>query len=169
MKKWILAGAVCAVLFTACDKDDDNNDVNSTDRTFVPMASISNNAEIMAGQLAATKAQSSAVKAYGQMMVMDHTTAQQDLKSRASSAGLDVSDTVDAMHQQLMAHLNSLDGYSFDTAYLNSQVMDHTNSINLFNTEVSSGSNQNLRNYASTYLPKLQMHFKEADSLRKTL
>lgn len=35
--------------------------------------------------------------------------------------------------------------------------------------EVNIGSRQSLRDYALIYLPKLQMHYNKADSIRKAL
>lgn len=170
MKKWTIAGSVCLMAsLVACDKDDDTNNVNDTDRNYVVMASISNNAEIMAGQLAAGKASNAAVKMFGQHMVDEHGPAQQDLRNRASAVGLSVADTVDAEHKALMARLSSLSGYSFDTAYINSQLKDHAKTVDLFNTEINGGNNQQLRSYAQQYLPHIQMHYAKADSIRKGL
>lgn len=169
MKKWVIAGCICAFLVTACDKDEDENELNQTDRTFVSMASISNNAEVMAGQLAATKATNTAVKAFGQQMVTEHTAAQQDLKGRASGVGLNAPDTVDAEHQALMARLDTLSGNAFDTVYMNSQVRDHARTIDLFTTEINNGRHSTIRSYASDYLPHIQQHLVKADSIRKLL
>lgn len=95
MKKWMIAGSVCLLAFAACKRDDDGNDnVNTTDRDFVTMASLSNNAEIAAGQVAATKGNNSLVKSFGQQMVSEHTVAQADLKNRATTLGLTAPDSV---------------------------------------------------------------------------
>ena len=163
-----LAASVVIFSLTACDKDDEN-EVNSTDQNYVAMASVSNNAEIMAGQVAAAKGNSAMVKNYGSLMVSEHNLAQTDLKNRASGAGLSVADTVDAEHRALMTRLNSLTGYSFDTAYINSQIKDHQKTIDLFQTEINGGKNQQIRSYASEYLPHIQMHYNRADSIRRAL
>ncbi|RZK08846.1 MAG: DUF4142 domain-containing protein [Flavobacterium sp.] len=168
MKKMFIATSVVALLAVACDKDDENK-VNNTDRDFVKLASISNNAEMMAGQLATTKATSPLVKAFGSHMVLEHNLAQSDLKTRGSEAGIAVSDTVDAEHKALMTYLNSLSGYSFDTAYMNSQVKDHQKTINFFQMEISGGQHQRIKSYANEYLPHIQQHFTRADSIRKAL
>lgn len=168
MKKKFLAFASMAVVLVACDKDDEN-EVNATDREYVRLASISNNAEVQAGQLAAAKGNSAAVKAFGSHMVMEHGMAQTDLKSRASAAGISVADTVDAEHRMIMTYLNTLSGYSFDTAYINSQVKDHQKTIDFFQMEINNGKNQQIRSYANQYLPHIQMHFNRADSIRRAL
>ena len=168
MKKMFFATGVLALFLTACNKDDDN-ELNSTDRNYITMTSISNNAEIMAGQLAATKGNTAMVKSYGSMMVMEHNLAQTDLKNRGSAVGVTVADSVDAEHRALMTYLNSLTGRSFDTAYINSQVKDHQKTIDIFQTEINSGQHQQIRAYANEYLPHIQMHYNKADSIRKAL
>jgi putative membrane protein len=166
MKKLILSCLAAAFLFTACTKEDDPNKTNSTDQSFVTQVSISNNAEISAGQLAATKSSNAAVRAYGQAMVSEHTTAQNELKDIGNSIGLAVRDSIDPIHQALMVRLNLLTGYSFDTAYVNAQIQAHQAAVNLFQTEVSSGQQLQVRNYATKYLPHIQAHLFAADSLK---
>jgi putative membrane protein len=169
MKKIFFAGTLALAVLSSCDKDDNDNDVNSTDQTFVTQVAIGNKAEIMAGQLAATKGSNAGVKRFGQLMVTEHGQAQTDLQNVASGVGITLADTIDAEHQALMARLNSLTGYSFDTAYINSQVKDHQKTINIFGMEISNGNNSSVRNYANTYLPHIQMHLQKADSLANAL
>lgn len=168
MKKWILAAGIGLTVLASCDKDDEN-DTNAADQQFVAATSISNNAEIMAGQLAATKATAPMVKTFGQHMVEEHTPAQADLKARASSVGISAPDSVDAEHRELMARLNSLSGYSFDTAYMNAQVKGHAKTIDVFNLEISNGRNTGIRSFATENLPHIQMHYVKADSIRRAL
>jgi putative membrane protein len=168
MKKVFLAGSLVLAILSACKKDK-ANDLNSTDQNFMTQVNIGNKAEIMAGQLAATKGNSAGVKAFGQMMATEHGQAQSDLQALAASLGRTLSDTVDAEHQALMARLNSLSGYAFDTAYINSQVKDHQKTLNIFQTEISDGDNDRVQNYASQYLPHIQMHLQKADSLSRSL
>src|SRR3954468_10281018 len=120
MKKvFLVAGLGIMLAFSSCEKDDDNNnDVNSTDQTFTTNVSMGNTAEIMAGQLAASKGNSTAVRNFGQLMVTEHTQAQADLQTVAATINLQLPTTVDAEHQALMTRLNSLSGRSFDTAYM---------------------------------------------------
>lgn len=170
MKKWILRTGVCLTALAACSKDDGRgNEANDTDRNFVTMAALSNNAEVGAGQVAATKGTNALVKAFGQQMATEHTTAQTDLKNRASALGLTAPDTVDAEHKALAARLNTLSGYSFDTAYMNAQIKDHAKTLDVFKTEISGGNNQSIHGFAADYLPHIQMHYNKADSIRKLL
>jgi putative membrane protein len=143
--------------------------MNSMDQSFLMQTSYGNHAEIAAGQLAATKATNAAVKAFGQMMVNDHSTAQTELEGIASNNGVDVPDQPDPAHQALMQRLMTLQGVAFDTAYMNSQVMDHQNTVNLFEMEISSGQRRQVIDYANKYLPHIRMHLQMADSLARVI
>jgi len=167
MKKYLVASACIALILWSCDKNDDNNnntDINNTDRNFVLQASMANTAEIGAGHLASTKG-SASIASYGQMMVMDHTQAKATLDSIATIYSLSAPDSLDAEHVALIAQLATLTGRDFDSVYIHSQVTDHQKAIQLFNDEVSNGHNYQLTNYASLLLPKLQMHLENADSV----
>ena len=160
----------CAILacLISCDKDDENpppTDVSTTDRNFVVLASMGNQAEIQTSQLALTRGTDTAIKSFAQMMIMDHQMATARLDSIASDLGLYVPDSLDAEHVALHAQLDTLSGYAFDSVYINSQVVDHQENIALFQTERDNGTNQRLRDYAGSLLPHLQMHLQRADSI----
>jgi putative membrane protein len=166
MRHLVLAGVLLAstALFS-CEKDDDDEELNKTDIMFITGAAISNTAEVQAGQLAAAKATNPAIKAYGVQMVAEHSLAQVELKVVGSRVGVQVADTVDARHRALMQQLNSLSGREFDSVYIHSQVIDHQNTLNLFETEIEDGSHDSVQAYANKYRPHIEMHLVEADSL----
>lgn len=162
--------ALAVVMFMcACSKDDNNNNdpssFNATDRQFMMNASYGNHAEIDAGQAAASKGMQDSIRMFGQMMVTDHTMAQQSLDSIASAFNAVSPTTADSMHITMLQQMSQLSGHTFDTAYINAQVTDHQKTINLFQDEVNSGNNQWLKNYANRYLPAIQVHYNMAVSL----
>jgi putative membrane protein len=166
--KLLLSGVLALCITAACNDDDDDN-MNSMDRTFMEQAAYGNLAEIGAGQLASTKATNASVKMFGQMMVSDHSTAQTELEGLASGRGVDLPDQPDPPHQALMQRLMTLQGLAFDTAYMNSQVMDHQNTVALFEQEISNGRDPQIIQYANKYLPHIRMHLQKADSLARAL
>lgn len=172
MKNVFLVGMLLAsaALFS-CDKDDDDNidELNKTDRTFITKVAIGNTTEVQAGSLAASKATNPGIKAYGEMMVAEHTLAQADLKRVGSQVGVAVADTVDAEHKALMQLLNSLSGREFDSTYINSQVADHEKTEMIFQAELNDGDNDSVQAYANKYLPHIQLHLQKADSLADAL
>src|SRR5687768_3869098 len=95
--KWILLLTLPA-LMVACDKDDNEDDaaLNQHDIRFITMASMSNFAEISAGQLAADKAQDSTIAEFAETMVAEHTQAAQLLSNIAGNLGLTTKDSLDA-------------------------------------------------------------------------
>jgi putative membrane protein len=152
------------VVLFSCSKDDEDS-LNSTDQTFLMQASVSNTTEIQAGQLAATKASSAIVKSFGQNMVAEHTLAQSDLKTIGSNVGMAVKDSVDPAHVVIMQQLTALTRRAFDSAYIRTQLNDHQMTQTMFQTELNSGSHSEVKNYANTYLPHIQMHYTRADSI----
>ena len=163
-----LTGLLAVVSFCACNNDDNsdtNNIVNATDSSFVLNAGMSNTAEIRAADLALSKSADTAIINFANMMKADHTAAQTSLKSIASYYGLTAPDSVDAAHAAKATELALLNGRAFDSAYINEQVVDHQTTIQLFQTEGSNGNNNDLKNFADSTLPKLQMHLVRADSI----
>ncbi len=172
MKHLYLIGSLAVLcLLSACDKlshffdDGSNNNLNVTDKTFVIKTAIGNTAEVQAGQLAATKAINPVVKSFGQLMVSEHTQAQNDLKVVGAKVGIQVADTVDAQHRALITMLNSLSGRAFDSAYIKSQVMDHQQTYAIFQLELQAGKNPDVKSYAQKYLPHIEAHLQAAQSI----
>ncbi len=159
-----------AVLFcVACSNndDDDNAALNNTDSYFMQQASYSNLAEVSAGNIASTRGTYDSIKIFGSMMVMDHTEAQSALDSLGTKLNVVLPTAADSAHQAMAAQLQSLSGNTFDTAYIGAQVRDHIATIALFQLELSDGNNQEIRNYANKYLPIIQMHLQDAQSIQQ--
>ena len=170
--KTLLLCLSASLLLVACDKDDNNNstdNLNQQDRTFISQTSLSNTAEVNAGGLADTTANDPMVKTYGQQMVSDHTTAQTELKTLGTNVGVSTPDSVDAQHAALMHTLMTLSGRAFDSVYIMNQIADHQTVIDRFEEEVNSGNKTEVINYASKYLPTLQMHLQMADSIANVM
>ena len=166
-KQLLVTGALVFGLLS-CSKTNEN-DVIASDQTFMTQAALSNSAEIDAGTLASTNASSAEVKAFGLMMVTEHTTAQNDLKTVGTKIGLTVKDTIDPAHVALKQKLMSLSGRAFDSVYIMSQIADHQVTLANYITEINSGNNINVLNYANNYRPHIAMHYNTADSIAKAM
>ena len=160
---------------SACDDDDgdDNDNVpkewTQSDKNFATQANEANRAEIELGTLAAAQAGDSSVKVFGQMMVDDHSGALNELKALADNKNFPLSTDLTAEHQQLKTRLMGLSGFSFDTAYVNSQVVAHTQAEALFESQSNSGDDAALKSYAGKYLPHIRLHLQKSDSLHIVL
>ena len=152
----------------SCSKSKSSTQItklSSNDSAFAVNASQGNMAEIQAGQVSLTNSQDSAVTNFGQLMTTDHTAAQASLDSIALTVGITLPVDTDSAHAAVKHQLMTLTGVAFDTVYVNAQIRDHQAMLALLSAEVNSGTNAQLKAYATTNLPIVQMHLTMADSL----
>jgi putative membrane protein len=171
-KKLLLLGTVSASLvFTACSDDDEAviDNVNQADRTFVSNATMINNSQIALGELAQTRSVNDSVIMYGEMLAEEHAIADAELDSLATTLNISFPDSLDATMIALRDRLAGLNGYDFDTAFINAQLAGHNTAIAQFETQVNTGSNANIRAYANKYLTAIRAHRAMADSVSSTL
>jgi putative membrane protein len=124
---------------------------------FVKVAAIAGMAEVNAGTLAANMGDST-VKNIGNTMVSDHTKINQELASIAKEKGVPLPTQIITGDAAVYAQLKTLSGASFDAEYLQTQLKAHQKAINLFKAEASTGSDPDLKSFASSTLPMLEMH-----------
>ncbi len=137
--------------------------LSAADRRFVMEAARGGMAEVELGKLATQKASNSDVKSFGQMMVDDHTKANDELKSIASSKGIDVPSDLDAKAKAQKARLEKLSGDEFDRAYLRDMEKDHRKDAAEFKREANSGKDQQLKDFASKTLQTIEKHLQHAE------
>ncbi len=117
------------------------------ERHFVETAAMGGHAEVELGKLAAERAQSAAVKEFAQMMIRDHSRANEELERAASQSRLDVpAPTLDQMHQQLMTKLRGLHGAEFDREYMAAMVSGHQQMKSLLADRADRSRNADPRN-----------------------
>ena len=168
--KYLFVGAAILLMCTQCSKNShDYTTVNNTDSYFVQQASYTNLDEISAGNIAAVRGSNDSVRVFASMMITDHTAAQLSLDSLGTSLHLALPTMPDSLHQAMSAQLELLSGNIFDTTYMGEQVRDHMTAVNLYQTEISAGNNQQIVNYAQKYLPVIQMHLQEAESIQQMI
>src|SRR6185436_8447169 len=97
----------------------------SDSRSFIDEMAVVGMAEVQLGRMAAERASDSGVKAFGQMMVTDHTQAGNELKQVASQMGVSLPTQIDAKHRALADKLSKLQGSAFDREYINAMVEGH--------------------------------------------
>jgi len=143
--------------------------LSPADKTFVQKAAIGGLAEVEMGKLAQQKAGSDQVKQFGTRMVDDHSKANDELKQVASSKGIALPSDLDAKHKGKMAKLEKLSGAQFDRAYMDDMVADHKEDVSEFQKQAKSGSDADIKGFASKTLPTLQEHLTLAESTDKAV
>jgi len=124
--------------------------------------------EIDLGRLAQQKAASPDVKAFGEMLVRDHTKALDALKQAAAQQNLQVPAMVNEKHRELRDRLSMLTGSEFDRAYINAMVDAHEATVKKLEDRKDAGVDA-LQQFASTILPTVQQHLEQAKQIRDKL
>lgn len=138
-----------------------NNNIqsmNAQDKQFADDAAKGGLMEVMMGDLAQTNASDAKVKELGQMMKNDHSKANDELKSWASTIGYTLPTSLDADKQKKYDDLKAKTGADFDRAYTDLMVSDHKEDIEKFKKETAEGSEAALKAFASKTLPTLEHH-----------
>jgi putative membrane protein len=91
--------------------------MGSQDHDFVMDAAMGGLMEVELGRIAAQKGMSESVKQFGQRMVDDHSKANEELMSLASSKGMTLPTALDEKHQKDVTKLSAMSGAEFDRAY----------------------------------------------------
>ena len=145
------------------------NQPNQNDRLFVYEATIGGTAEVEFGQLAEQKGRSSAVKDFAHQMVADHSKANQQLAQLAQAANIPQPRDLDEEHKAMRSRLQQLSGAEFDLAYIRGQIGDHQKTAQLFEWEIGSGQDPQLKGFASQILPTVLRHLAMARAVEYQL
>lgn len=141
------------------------HDMKGQDHHFAMEAAAGGMMEVELGRLAAERAASAEVKAFGQRMVTDHGKANQQLMQIASSKGMTLSKELPAEMKAERDKLAKLSGAEFDRMYMQHMVKDHRKDVSEFEKQAQKGTDPALRSFAQQTLPTLREHLRLAESL----
>jgi putative membrane protein len=137
------------------------------DKMFLRKASEGGMAEVQLGQLAAEKADSADVKAFGQKMVTDHTALNNQMKPIAQSMGVMAPKRLSKEDQAEYDKLNSLSGKDFDMEYLAYMVKDHHKDLREFREESQNAADPALKDAVTKGEQVIHEHSMMVDKLAK--
>jgi putative membrane protein len=140
---------------------------NTKPDAFIEKAIAGNLAVIMVGQLAQQKGASEGVRHFGTVLEQDHSAANQQAMTAASTMGVTPPAEPGAKEQMEYRHLASLSGAEFDKAFVKAMVKDHKKDIAEYKKEAKAASYSPAASYAETSLPTLQKHLRLAESLAR--
>jgi putative membrane protein len=95
------------------------------DKRFVDEIGAAGMAEVQLGRLAKTQAADPDVKRFADMMIRDHSKANEELKTAATAHGMPLPQVLDAKHRDLVERLSGLHGPDFDREYMKAMVQGH--------------------------------------------
>jgi putative membrane protein len=191
MKKILLSGIMAAAILAACNSNEKSTSETTmssdtvsrmdtmskpadtiatapafSDNDFAMQAAEGGMTEVKAGELAVKQGTAAAVKSLGKMMVTDHTKANNELKKIAAKNNIVLPTAIPADKQQKLDAIAALKGADFDKAFVDMMEEGHTNTIALFMTEASKGTNADLKAFADKTLPVLNHHMEMVTSTK---
>ena len=126
--------------------------------SFVTEAAQGGMTEVELGKLASQNAQDPEVKKFGQMMVTDHTKANDELKAVAGKRNFKLPTDLGSSNQSTVDKMKGLKGADFDKQYVDDMVSDHETDVSMFQKQAENGTDPDIKAFAAKTLPTLQKH-----------
>lgn len=139
--------------------------LSQQDRTFMAQNAQTDLAEIAAGKLAVAHATTAPIRQTAQTIMSDHQRILSQLQGLAGDLHVTLPSSPDAMQQQQAQQLEASSGTAFDHSYVQDLITGHQTSIAQTQQEIKSGSDQQVVNFAKSYLPGAEQHLKMAQNL----
>jgi putative membrane protein len=154
----MVLGVAAALLLGVAARADTSKVGAARDHEFLEKAAQGGLAEVKLGRLAIERGQSPAVKEFGRRMVADHTRVDHELRTLATKKGVTLPTRLDSHDQQTLDRLSKLPANEFDKAYLDAMLSDHETDVAAFQEQATSGTDSDIKSFASKTLPTLQAH-----------
>lgn len=135
------------------------------DALFTTAAAASGMAEVAISELALQRSQNEQIREFAQMLVKDHTQANNELKQLAAAKRIAIPAQLQFTEQAAADILAGLSGSKFDREYAKNQVAGHICAVALLQAEAERGRDPQLRAFAEKYLPIVEGHLKRAGEL----
>lgn len=137
----------------------------AADRTFMTKAAGAGLYEVEVSRLAMERASDAGVKDFAQMLVTDHSAANQELMALAQARGLQLPSDMPAEKRKAIDRLSK--SKQFDTDYVRMVgVKDHQSDITLFEKAGRSVKDAEVRDWATQKLPILRKHLTQGQALQ---
>ena len=151
------AGALLGLVTAASGAD-------KVSEVFIRDAVQGNLAEIQLGQLAQEKTQSAEVKSYAQMLVTDHSTANEQAEKVAKQIGITIPTELSLSQKTTYNRMSKLSGTAFDRAFVAEMIAGHKTNITRFQNEAKKKDDP-AADFANQMLPTLKKHLDAAQQL----
>jgi putative membrane protein len=153
-----IAAAALAVTLAAASQ--------SEDQAFIKQAVQSNLGEVQLGELAAQRAETEAVRKFGETLRTDHHAALQRATNLAKSLKVEPPTDPSAEARGIYKGLAQLSGSEFDAAFVSHMITVHEAAIAMYSQNANSDDDAIAAMIADA-LPKLKAHLAMAQALQK--
>ena len=140
------------------------------DKTFSFMkdAAEAGMAEVEIAKLAKDRALNPRVKNFAEMMINDHSAANNKLQTIARDKSTTLPSTL-GKHQDHLEDLSKKNGAEFDKAYMKMMVDGHEDVVKEFEKCSQNGTDPDVKTFAAQTLPTVRMHLDSAKAINKAL
>jgi putative membrane protein len=139
--------------------------IKRADRDFMEKAAKAGMEEVQISRVAAERTTNPDVKRLAQMIVADHTDANEELAALAAAKGVALP-AKDHVFEEKWAKHKAAD---FDRDYLDKMVNAHEDAVKLFEREAKNGEDAEAVAFARKRLTGLQHHLQQAIDLKRVL
>jgi putative membrane protein len=149
------------------DRNYNNGKLSRGDANFIREAAQGGMMEVKLGQTAKDHAQNSDVKNYGEMLVKDHSKANDKLSQLASEKGVNLAKDMEPKHTDMIKDFEKKSGADFDRDFIEHAIKDHRKDISKFERASRDLNDSELKAFATETLPTLRNHLAEAERIAK--
>jgi putative membrane protein len=143
----------------------------SSANAFIEKASLSDMYEIQAANVALRRTKSPDIMQLAKRMITDHTASTHNLQAalemRETRGVMGPPAKLDARHRTMIDHLEAAPDDSFDSTYLDQQVLAHEEALTLLVHFRDNGDNPQLRSCAESFAPVVYRHLQHCKALRQ--
>jgi len=132
---------------------------------FMKNAADGGMAEVEMGKLAVKNAQDPEVKKFGQMMIDDHSKANNELKALAAKKNVTLPTDMGS-YKGDVDDLGKLKAGEFDKEYVEHMVDDHEDDVAAFEKQANSGADPDVKAFATKTLPTLKKHLEAIKAIQ---
>jgi putative membrane protein len=138
------------------------------DAEFAVAAANGGMAEVALSKIAEEKATDPKVKEFAKQMIKDHSKANDELKTLASSKNITLPSAPNEEKQKAASDLGGMSGSDFDKAYISQMKKDHEQTVKLFEDGQKDVKDADLKAFIDKTLPVIKAHAEHVKSLDKT-
>jgi putative membrane protein len=139
--------------------------LSDSDKDFLTKAAKSSYATVQLAQLAIERSKNKDVRQLAQKILEDHQKQTGDIAKLASTKGVTLPDSASLAASFKETTLKSFSGSHFDQSFLKKMIDEHQDTIALFQKEASTGTDSDVKDYATTNSQPLQEHLTAAQEL----
>lgn len=143
--------------------------VDEKDAKFATDVANAGMAEVALGKIAAEKATNPQVKDFANMMVTDHSKANEELMAIAKTKNITLPVAPDDEHQKKATDLSAKSGNDFDKAYVDDMVSGHKKVASLLEDGSKNCKDTELMAFATKTLQVVKAHLAKIEAIQKSM